>query len=506
MAYERSAGPCATAKYSEYKSYQKWDNGTKMSIDQRTVTISGTGKVEKIDVPTWPNSYEDVVIEEGITEIADECFNSHQVRSIKLPSTLKKIGNRCFASSSIRFMELPEGLEEIGTGNFPDTLCSINIPDSLKTFPISNIGFSRLTTIEIGKNHPTYLLYKNILYNREMTEMLFCPRNRNTPVNIPPSVIRIGDHCFAGAKEIPLVMIPASVKHIGKRAFAGMNLQKLYIPHSVESIGERCFYDTEISDEFRFSQNITELPKRCFAYSKLPSMDFIDNIRIFGEECLSRMDSKTSPVIYRLGKAERIESRAFSYNKDFDAVELYPCLKYVGDSVFDGTKDNLTVWSFSYVPMPLNDDAFSGQSHVTLCVPEHTAIIYKYAGAWGTFCKIKEMSPSKEGALDAIRDASLDVYKCHLKGIYDSMMSVNRAELAEILNHAMMYYSVIADDRTYEELLELLKYNRMFNPPIIPDYEGSIQASWNDLYKLKMIEHALTNPLLLPLQRELLLK
>ena len=139
-------------------------------------------------------------------------------------------------------------------------------------------------------------------------------------------------------------------------------------------------------------------------------------------------------------------------------------------------------------------------------MPEHTAIIYKYAGAWGTFCKIKEMSPSKEGALDAIRDASLDVYKCHLKGIYDSMMSVNRAELAEILNHAMMYYSVIADDRTYEELLELLKYNRMFNPPIIPDYEGSIQASWNDLYKLRMIEHALTNPLLLPLQRELLLK
>ena len=464
MAYERSAGPCATAKYSEYKSYQKWDNGTKMTIDQRTVTISGTGKVEKIDVPTWPNSYEDVVIEEGITEIADECFNSHQVRSIKLPSTLKKIGNRCFASSSIRFLELPEGLEEIGTGNFPDTLCSINIPDSLKTFPISNIGFSRLTTIEIGKNHPTYLLYKNILYNREMTEMLFCPRNRNTPVNIPPSVIRIGDHCFAGAKEIPLVMIPASVKHIGKRAFAGKNLQKLYLPHSV------------------------------------------DNIRIFGEECLSRMDSKTSPVIYSLGKAERIESRAFSYNKDFDAVELYPCLKYVGDSVFDGTKDNLTVWSFSYVPMPLNDDAFSGQSHVTLCVPEHTAIIYKYAGAWGTFCKIKEMSPSKEGALDAIRDASLDVYKCHLKGIYDSMMSVNRTELAEILNHAMMYYSVIADDRTYEELLELLKYNRMFNPPIIPDYEGSIQASWNDLYKLRMIEHALTNPLLLPLQRELLLK
>ena len=54
--------------------------------------------------------------------------------------------------------------------------------------------------------------------------------------------------------------------------------------------------------------------------------------------------------------------------------------------------------------------------------------------------------------------------------------------------------------------MELLKYNRMFNPPIIPDYEGSIQASWNDLYKLRMIEHALTNPLLLPLQRELLLK
>lgn len=496
MAQERIAGPSASATYEDYNDYKYYDNGHWYNERSRCVFIKGSGCINDI-VSTNRPYRQNIYIEDGITEIADGCFINNCIDTCQLPPSLRKIGNNCFVGTSLKEIKLPEGLEEIGENNFPSSLTRINIPASLKVFPFSNIANCKISIIEVPDNHPTYVLHKDILYNREMTEILYCPRELSVPVNIPSTVNRIGDFCFTGAKKIPMVMIPPTVKHIGKRAFEGMELNRLFIPNSVESVGEKCFYEIKLSSDFRFSHSVTELPEGCFKFSVLPALDFLGNIRYFGEECLYGMNSATTPVIYRLERAERISDRAFNYNKNFNVIELYPCLKYIGDDVFCSTREDLVIRSLSYAPMNLNDSAFNGLRHGILCVPEHTKRVYEHAGAWGTFGKIVEMEASKEGHPDATVDVSPEIYKRHLKGLYESLTCVDRPFLSDILNNLVMYYPVIADDSTYEELLGLLKYNRMFNPPIVSDYESRIKASWSDLYRFKLLESGLTNPQLM---------
>lgn len=497
MAYEKLAGPSATARYGDYKSVIYYDKGKQYTKYVRKIIISGTGRVENIDKTDNSLYRQEITVFDNITELADECFNHYFIDSITLPKTLKKIGNNCFSKTAITTITLPEGLEEMGEDNFPSSLYSVNIPDSLKTIPMSNLSMSRMSSITISDTHPTYKTNKGILYTRDMTEMLICCRTYDGPINIPNGVTRIGDYCFCSAKHIPVVMIPPTVKCIGKYAMSGMVLNRLSVPNSVETVGEGCFNGTEINGEFRFSQNVTELPDHCFNRATVPHLNFLENIRTFGKECMYYVNVKDNTPIYRLTKAERIEERAFFFNQQISTIEIYPCLRYVGHDAFYGTKEGITVWSLSYAPMPVNPDAFCEQKNAVLCVPEKTTRIYEQSSVWGTFGKIQEMPPSREGSADDPKDAGMEVYRQHLKGLYESLVTADRSVLSDTLKNLMMYYTAIEDDATYEEVLALLKYNRMFNPPIVPDYEKYVQATWSDVYRLKMMETGLTTPQLL---------
>ena len=71
-----------------------------------------------------------------MTEMPNEQFyDNDTLRSVVLPSTLKKLGNYAFAScSKLNSATLPEGLEEIGNYafNYCDSLSQINLPTTLK--------------------------------------------------------------------------------------------------------------------------------------------------------------------------------------------------------------------------------------------------------------------------------------------------------------------------------------------------------------------------------------
>ena len=139
MAEEKSCGPSAVAKYHDYKKETYYSGNSSRTRYRFVIEITGTGRVDSIETRNSPDCRHDIIVHEGITELADGCFSKYYVDVIKLPKSLKKIGNKCFAATDITSIELHEGLEEIGECNFPNTLTSVNIPDSLKFFqlPIS---------------------------------------------------------------------------------------------------------------------------------------------------------------------------------------------------------------------------------------------------------------------------------------------------------------------------------------------------------------------------------
>ncbi|MBR2299737.1 MAG: leucine-rich repeat protein [Alphaproteobacteria bacterium] len=115
-------------------------------LNNGVLTVSGTGKVKSlpdgsseycIDNGCWNhlrNEITSVVVEEGITELGRNAFESLPITNISLPSTLKVLGAEALQRSQLTFLNLPEGLESFGgrmffSGNVPVT--TVSIPDSL---------------------------------------------------------------------------------------------------------------------------------------------------------------------------------------------------------------------------------------------------------------------------------------------------------------------------------------------------------------------------------------
>ena len=102
-----------------------------------------------------------------------------------------------------------------------------------------------------------------MLYNYDMTEILFCPNAKTGKLSYLIRLTRIGDYCFANCQNLDMIVIPTSVVEIGDYAFQETKIEKLNIRNSVKVIGACCFEGAVISEEFKFSNQITDYTKRC---------------------------------------------------------------------------------------------------------------------------------------------------------------------------------------------------------------------------------------------------
>ena len=81
------------------------------------------------------NTINKVVIPEGVEEIGELAFqNIHTLKSVQLPSSLKKIGRQAFAATGLVTLKIPEGVKEIGLAAFFNSrsLRSISIPSTME--------------------------------------------------------------------------------------------------------------------------------------------------------------------------------------------------------------------------------------------------------------------------------------------------------------------------------------------------------------------------------------
>ena len=159
-------------------------DGGFICFDRATGTITGYSSAP-VNV-VIPDSIEGVSVE----AIANSAFSScRSLKSISIPSSVKKIGETCFDYSSLTSVDLSYGLEEIGAYAFNDTLITdITIPGSVQK--IGMAAFASNKKLE------------NIIFEEGITELdrnMFRNANPNVRVQIPQSVVSIGSWTgFAG--------------------------------------------------------------------------------------------------------------------------------------------------------------------------------------------------------------------------------------------------------------------------------------------------------------------
>lgn len=168
------------------------------TLQDSVLTISGTGAMPSY-VPNnadrncfldedFAKKVHTIIIEDGITEIGSYSFGQRvtadrgllydNLRTIKLPSSLRKIGHHAFTRIPVSNIVLPEGLEDIDASAFANCigLRSIKLPSTLKHLgPEAFLQCSNLIGVDL--NFLNIPLGTGVFFNCENLQLICHPEN-----------------------------------------------------------------------------------------------------------------------------------------------------------------------------------------------------------------------------------------------------------------------------------------------------------------------------------------
>lgn len=183
-----------------------------------------------------------------VVGISKKAFSeATSLRSITLPSGLQSIGDFAFEGcAGLENVVFPGNSVLLGEGTFfrctsishitlgsdwtqinlkmfgwSKQLTSIAIP--AKCTRIQNLkSLKQLQSIEVDANNPNFTSINGILYNKEKTILLGCPRAYSGKLNVPEGTTNIRWRALIDCPDITEIDLPASLKILSYREFSRM--------------------------------------------------------------------------------------------------------------------------------------------------------------------------------------------------------------------------------------------------------------------------------------------
>ena len=220
----------------------------KLDTETGLLEITGTGEMTGAPWSSYRDSIKSVIIGNGVTSIDGSAFRECiSLISVTIPNSVTSIDWFAFyGCTGLTGVTIPDSVTSIGSSAFEGctSLTDVTIPDSVTS--IGHTAFGRcnsLTGIWVAENNPNYSSdEKGLLFNKDKTELLQCPRGYAGDYAIPDSVTNICDSAFWACTGLTDVTIPDSVTGIEGFAFwACTGLTSVTIPDSVTNIGDSAF-------------------------------------------------------------------------------------------------------------------------------------------------------------------------------------------------------------------------------------------------------------------------
>ena len=267
-----------------------------------TLTISGTGEMYNTNSIPWKNyasSIKAVVIEDGVTGIADYAFSG--------------CGN-------LTSVTISESVTSIGSVAFQD--CK-----SLTAVYISNLAsWCKISFGDLTSN-PLYFA-KNLYLNEELI----------TDLVIPESVTSICDYAFYNCRSLTSVTIPEGVTSIGNSAFSGCrSLTAVYISDLAAwfnisfasananplSNAKNLYLNDELITDLVIPEGMSSVGNYVFSGCSLKSVTIPASVTSIGSGAFSGCSSLTGVYISDLAAWCNISFASAGANPLYCAKKLY---------------------------------------------------------------------------------------------------------------------------------------------------------------------------------------
>ena len=225
-----------------------------------------------------------VIMPDTVTVIGEKAFSQCIfLNTVKLSNTLAEIGSEAFnGCTKMREISLPDSLERLiaeqqyhyhryRTNFFPDNLERVNFlgtrcrlqpiitnrawksgwPDI--TEPYTTKFFSEIfrsgkdVTITFEAGNERFSSEEGVIFNKDRTELIYCPQWKSGIYTVPKTVIRIGERAFAGGCHglTRVIFAGSAVTDIGDEAFSYCKALQGIDLRSIKSIGYRAFVGCE---------------------------------------------------------------------------------------------------------------------------------------------------------------------------------------------------------------------------------------------------------------------
>jgi hypothetical protein len=271
-----------------------------------TLTISGDGAMGNVTWPwDWPwynyrEEIQKIVVDEGVTSIADYAFFKCAQTSVVLPSTLKTIEDYAFEDcSNLIAIEIPSETTSVSANAF--------------------VGCENLITLTVASDNENYTAEDNVLFTKDKKTLVCYPAGLTGEYTVPDGVTSIGSNAFSYVNKLTTVTLPNSVTSMGDFAFAFNKMTNITLPDSLKTIGNYAFAECDNLTNIVIPDHVETIGEMAFMdCQSLESVQFPSSVKAIGYNVFYECSEKL--VVTYCGSKEDWEKVA--HYDDLDDVTL----------------------------------------------------------------------------------------------------------------------------------------------------------------------------------------
>lgn len=211
---------------------------------------------------------ESVEIADSVTEIGIAAFNyCTNLKNVKIGNGVTILKSAAFRGcTSLTGIELPDSLITLEDSVFEDSgLISIVLPKG-----VTEIGeqvfldIETLTSIEVDEANTVFSSMDGILYNKNKTTLILCPRKKSGEIKVPEGVKNLEKEAFCMC-EMSSVVLPSTLETIGSNTFnACTNIEEIKIPEGVVTIEAGAFAGCDALKKVTIPKSVTSIGNKVF--------------------------------------------------------------------------------------------------------------------------------------------------------------------------------------------------------------------------------------------------